>query len=248
MNSWEILGIGRTKDKKAIKRAYATKLAMYHPEDEPEKFLEIQQAYKRAIEYASTFAERSVVDNNEDKSDIANMGNDESDIKQKAKNDTKNDKTNNIDKIDTIFNTTTTENYAEGYSEDKFLPAKALMEMKIILESKEISKLRTFVNSDIFGIVKVNPLFIKSLTTLLPNYDISNKHINLLRNYLGIKNRTSHSYIYHSELNEELDKLESHLNERYQRIVPFIIVAIVIILIYVSTMLFIPIETLPNLP
>lgn len=49
---WEVLGITATHDIKKIKRAYAKMLTKYHPEDNPEKFLEIQEAYKYAIRYA----------------------------------------------------------------------------------------------------------------------------------------------------------------------------------------------------
>jgi len=52
MNSWEVLGIAPTKDKKTIKKAYAKMLAKYHPEEYPEKFTEINEAYKIALSYA----------------------------------------------------------------------------------------------------------------------------------------------------------------------------------------------------
>lgn len=42
MNAWEILGIEPTSDKKTIKRAYAKLLKQYHPEENPEKFKQIQ--------------------------------------------------------------------------------------------------------------------------------------------------------------------------------------------------------------
>jgi len=224
MNSWEILGITRTKDKKIIKKAYAKKLAEYHPEEEPEKFLEIQQAFKRAMEYTNTFTEQPPEEPPTDSLFKDDMGD---------KNDT--------DKTDDIFNTATTENYVE----DKIMPAKALMELKMILESKEPSKLKNFINGDMFNAVKTNPFFIRSLVTLLPNYPINNQQINLLRKSLGIKNRTSHAYIYHSELNEELDKLEALFNERQWRITPLVAAAIAIILIYIATMLLVPIDVFP---
>ncbi|WP_455717083.1 DnaJ domain-containing protein, partial [Anaerosporobacter sp.] len=49
---WEILGIKATHDIKEIKRAYAKMLTIYHPEDNPEKFMVIQEAYEYAINYA----------------------------------------------------------------------------------------------------------------------------------------------------------------------------------------------------
>ena len=49
MNAWEILGIEPTSDKKTIKRAYAKLLKQYHPEENPEKFKQIQAAYQHCL-------------------------------------------------------------------------------------------------------------------------------------------------------------------------------------------------------
>ncbi|MCO7223027.1 J domain-containing protein [Pleionea sp. CnH1-48] len=49
MNYWEVLSIEPTSDRKAVKRAYAKKLKATHPEDEPEAFQELQEAYQRAL-------------------------------------------------------------------------------------------------------------------------------------------------------------------------------------------------------
>ena len=51
MSNWDILGIAPTTDKRVIKRAYAKMLAKYHPEEYPEKFEEINQAYQWALGY-----------------------------------------------------------------------------------------------------------------------------------------------------------------------------------------------------
>lgn len=49
MNAWELLGIEPTSDKKTIKRAYAKLLKQYHPEENPEKFKQIQAAYQHCL-------------------------------------------------------------------------------------------------------------------------------------------------------------------------------------------------------
>lgn len=49
MNAWEILGIEPTSDKKEIKKAYARLLKQYHPEENPEKFKQIQAAYQQCL-------------------------------------------------------------------------------------------------------------------------------------------------------------------------------------------------------
>lgn len=50
---WDILGIEPTHDKKIIKQAYASQSKLCHPEDNPEAFKILQQAYKSALAYAS---------------------------------------------------------------------------------------------------------------------------------------------------------------------------------------------------
>lgn len=55
---WDILGIDPTTDKKKIKKAYAEKIKVYHPEDYPEEFKIVQEAYQWAMKYAS----KSVLD------------------------------------------------------------------------------------------------------------------------------------------------------------------------------------------
>lgn len=50
---WDILGIDATKDKREIKRAYARLSKEIHPEEKPEEFQRLYEAYQRALQYAS---------------------------------------------------------------------------------------------------------------------------------------------------------------------------------------------------
>lgn len=52
MNIWKILGIAPTVDKKAIKKAYAAQSRECHPEEKPEEFRQLYEAYQAALEYA----------------------------------------------------------------------------------------------------------------------------------------------------------------------------------------------------
>ena len=54
---WQVLGLsGPTPDKKAIKRAYAQQVKLYHPEDHPEEFQALQAAYQEALKRANEIA------------------------------------------------------------------------------------------------------------------------------------------------------------------------------------------------
>ncbi len=48
---WDVLGIEPTNDKKMIQQAYSNKLKKYHPEENPEEFQKVQDAYRSAIAY-----------------------------------------------------------------------------------------------------------------------------------------------------------------------------------------------------
>ena len=52
MNIWETLGIEPTTDVKLIRRRYAELVRFYHPEDQPEIYQEIVEAYQKALTYA----------------------------------------------------------------------------------------------------------------------------------------------------------------------------------------------------
>lgn len=54
MNAWEILGIAETTDRKAIRRAYAQKSKTCHPEETPEAFQQLHDAYQQALEYCAS--------------------------------------------------------------------------------------------------------------------------------------------------------------------------------------------------
>lgn len=50
---WSLLGIEETADRKIIKKAYAEKVKLTHPEEDPLGFQLLQKAYHEAIAYAS---------------------------------------------------------------------------------------------------------------------------------------------------------------------------------------------------
>jgi len=52
MSPWEVLGIDPTLDRRAIKKAYAFRLKTSNPEDDPEEFQELREAYEMALALA----------------------------------------------------------------------------------------------------------------------------------------------------------------------------------------------------
>lgn len=54
VNIWKTLGIEPTRDIVAIKRAYTSLAHKINPEDEPEKFRELHEAYRTALEFAKS--------------------------------------------------------------------------------------------------------------------------------------------------------------------------------------------------
>lgn len=52
MSFWNVLGIDPTEDIRVIKKAYAKKLKIHHPEDDPEGYQSLREAYDRAVKYS----------------------------------------------------------------------------------------------------------------------------------------------------------------------------------------------------
>ena len=68
MNSiWTILGIGQTSDLRQIKRAYSKQLKLNKPDEKPEAFQQLHQAYKAAMNEARRLSEQENIEAEEQK-------------------------------------------------------------------------------------------------------------------------------------------------------------------------------------
>jgi hypothetical protein len=73
MSIWDILEIEATSDTKVIKRAYAKKLKVTRPDEDPKGFQELHWAYKTALQHAEWMARREAAgDDEEDYDDYEN--------------------------------------------------------------------------------------------------------------------------------------------------------------------------------
>ena len=88
MNKWEILGIEPTHDVKLIRRRYAELVRLYHPEDQPEIYQQIVEAYQSALREARSNRTRQESGRSEDSS---------TQQLNEQENRTKNSATNSLD-------------------------------------------------------------------------------------------------------------------------------------------------------
>lgn len=70
MEAFQVLGIGQTKDERAIKTAYREKLGVTNPEDNPEGFKRLRRAYELACRYAESLEEQPEEEKDETASGI----------------------------------------------------------------------------------------------------------------------------------------------------------------------------------
>ncbi|MDD6772236.1 DnaJ domain-containing protein [Inconstantimicrobium porci] len=80
MDCFDILGISSNSDKKAIKHAYAKLLKKYNPEDDPEGYQKLREAYDNALKYekSNKISENSAADSYENDDNSQNPDDDKS--------------------------------------------------------------------------------------------------------------------------------------------------------------------------
>lgn len=71
MTIWEELGISRTNDMRQIKKAYAEKSKLVHPEEHPEAFRRLHEAYREAVNIARFQSNAVKFQDNSEKSTLS---------------------------------------------------------------------------------------------------------------------------------------------------------------------------------
>ena len=71
--AFKILEIDLTTNKKTIKAAYSRILKKYHPEEFPDLFIQINEAYKKTLEYAENYSDRGRTKNKNDYNNFQNI-------------------------------------------------------------------------------------------------------------------------------------------------------------------------------
>lgn len=101
MDVWEILGINPTNDLSSIKKAYAAKLKIHHPEDDPEGYQRLREAYDLVIKLSKNSNSEKVHFNNNSDTNRSDWGDNSS---------TKLNKSNNFNNIYWTKSKTSSEN------------------------------------------------------------------------------------------------------------------------------------------
>lgn len=141
---WDILGIEPTSDRKKIKKAYAEKTKIYHPEDYPEEFKIVQEAYQWAMKYAS----KSVANNSIESEKIEHVFDNNLEITSKDMEQNY----SNVENISTKSQNEKTQievDYSDLEEENLEFKNKKIEEVEKIEEKNSDSK--TFTGGEIFN-------------------------------------------------------------------------------------------------
>ena len=214
MNNWQILGIQPTSDKREIKRAYGKMLVKYHPEEHPEQFARIKDAYDTAMMYADMGVGAYIYDdvyNNEEHNTYTNGYEliedelnwpDEEQFTIQVTNYSPNDSS--------IF---ITDELSEESDKDNKLVQMALDEIKSASRStrNKDSKLKGFFSTELFSNVKRNPQFVDRFTELFPTCYINNERIKIYRDAFGL---TLNDQIYYGDLIRAINILDLRIKKQ----------------------------------
>ncbi len=202
MSIWDELGISQTNDIRQIKKAYASKSKLVHPEEHPEEFRQLHEAYESALMYAkfkrkqgvdSSRTENSEVQNNFDFSKIKSADNNEqnSNIDNQNQFDFSGLKSDN-DTEPKAQNTQQTEfDFKKAIFQSELRHNNRIMEMTetVLSNAEKLYNSKVFdtevqwldvFNNDIVNQIINEPIFISELTAFLKTHKINEHMANVL--------------------------------------------------------------------
>jgi len=255
-SNWDILGIDATTDKRVIKRAYAKMLAKYHPEEFPEKFEEINHAYKWALLHCDICCESSTIKSlPEPDISLEHTSETASEAEQHISSDNDLD-INTFDTVpsflfyprlhnesvfasDTVSEMITEQNKQAAEAVEAFRLKICAAECSILYDYKGQQVLQSYVESESFKAVKNNPAFIEGLGKLFTSGCILTPQIRILRKAFGIEKKWNADR-YPSDLAAALIRLDEILKKREYRYNP---ISTAILLAFCATIIIVLVLT-----
>lgn len=179
MSHWNILGIDPTVDIKLIKKAYARNLKLQHPEDNPEFFQTLREAYENALKEAKYITEvkSSNVIFNKEASSIDDTPIPTADTFPSHNDFKENNTSTNSEKLVENFMNKVNEIYCD------FFTRIEVTNWKLLLEDKDFWY---------FGIQQ--KLSYSTLNFLMNNYNLPHKVWVLLNNYFSWTDKVDELY------------------------------------------------------
>lgn len=210
VNAWQVLDIEPTDDLSKIKKAYSMKLKIHHPEDDPEGYQALREAFDLAKKEAKRGIEHSDVSESTRFSEPTITLHEEGDYEEKADTSFRNQDTYSIEnsnpisefmeKVEKVYH-----NFQERINEEKWLE---LLDDKSLWDMQQ----RARINDALFYFLQENHLLPKRIWSLLedhfdwdqsmnsnePDFNDQNStldYLNYLRNRLQLHPNLSYDYI-----------------------------------------------------
>ncbi len=160
---WRLLGIPRGSNANSIRKAYAAKIKQFHPEEHPEEFKQLNEAYRQAI--ADTAQQTGLFDDNIPETDIYEPQTAEYEFGRSPEDATTENNAPKGDNFD--YDEFKTKPAPKG--SEYLTPADILKKIQVFITIGEarLDVWHAFFNSERFIKVMDEPVFIGEFTELL---------------------------------------------------------------------------------
>ena len=213
---WEILGIEATTEIKVIKKAYAKRSKEIHPEDHPEEFMQLHDAYEQAM----AFAKHQDIQSSFVSSDI---------IEKTPKEI--NEESNEFD-FDALFEEATYLNQKQTES----LRISVLEKISILLKKMtSYTKWLEFTQEPDFIYIAEDSKFINNLYHLISKRTISSEaNTAFYKFYTEVEKPSKDIKKLLNLLNQQMENRRAKTNKNLHKICVIVAIAVALFLIYLS--------------